>query len=822
MASKSTIPTIIATYDYFPHTDIFYKHLQFPLLEEFSCTDRCNLGSTSVTGACQCDPDCAQFNDCCVDYLEVCDTNNDTSTLQPDVFSCISLDQNDPGLGSFLLASQCPRDWTDETLRALCERQPPFGRSHNARSALQWPVFDVRGNNYKNVFCAICHGNEFYDLQPWTVSGQDTQTNECVNLESHLSQRTIGSRLRYCQSIVDSCPESFTNDSVIAACKSYSALICPSSTIFKNIHCGYCNGISSFSDMEPCNFIHGADVHAVNPLFRTLWRFKQDEDPRADSSHFQCADDNKEVFDPFLRRCAPLSCSPGLVYDTVTTKCNKSPFLSNAIHGMSCARQESWIVYTNEDGVPEVADDCLERYLDLRVGGNKSRNWQRRVINKVTSTKVILAAGDVICNLGNRLDAAIVESDGLFETCLKDVIEYIHVCKKHPELSYECNDMWYHGKADEFDLVDFDDRAEVFLYRDELINPVYVLDYISYEYDLIRQIYVKIEDVLVCGNKVQRLSCPLITLVHWEYEILENHSLIVSSNPTNVTLEEGEYILFADGRAKICAFSVESNSSTQFFKYFGYLDTVNVIGSCMSMGALLMLFGIHCSFRRLRGFHGRSLMYHCLFMILAQLMPLLSTNLLFSGRWCVVMASWTHFLWLSAFSWMTMISMNMAYSFWLTPWQKPEDREDTTVYRCVLPLVGWSVPLVIVTMCATCHITGMFDFEYNTVSPCWISGATANLIALGVPIGVSVAINTFCLLACVTTICKSRRRSRNVHGQMRGIPLQDMIVSVKVSDNIETSLTYALCKKHLAVKMIVWSLIIVKGFSIRSSLKGII
>ena len=236
----------------------------------------------------------------------------------------------------------------------------------------------------------------------------------------------------------------------------------------------------------------------------------------------------------------------------------------------------------------------------------------------------------------------------------------------------------------------------------------------------------------------------------------------------NHTLGTDEYILLHDGRVQLCAHHFEYTNVTMF-EYFGFLDTVNNIGCSLSLVGLAGIFGIHCAFPQLRQFPGRALMSHCLAMFWAQLIPLLGVKIQLSGKLCAFLALSSHFFWLCAFNWMIIMAVNMSYALVWQPYQRSEDREDTLLYRYLFPSIGWGLPSVIIILCTALHISGTFGFEYGNGSPCWISGYEANLIAFGVPVGLSLATNILCYIACVITVCRVRRNR-----------VRDVIISMKV------------------------------------------
>lgn len=94
---------------------------------------------------CGCDQICTQFNDCCVD--SPFSRKEEDGSLKSRTMSC-----RETELGSFYMKNKCPSDWTDDTMRDLCEKEAPV-----SDPLRQLPVTDTSsGITYKNSFCAQC------------------------------------------------------------------------------------------------------------------------------------------------------------------------------------------------------------------------------------------------------------------------------------------------------------------------------------------------------------------------------------------------------------------------------------------------------------------------------------------------------------------------------------------------------------------------------------------------------------------------------------------------------------------------------------------
>ena len=778
------------------HVDVDYKGVKFRYHEELSCKGRCGFDISAVN--CRCDPDCDLFRDCCFDYHEFCYSNSTSlsNPLTPILYGCHQLDMASSNLGSFLLVDKCPRQWTNEVIRALCESFPSYDSPHYSpfmNTIAKWRVFDENGDNFKNVFCAICNDKNVFRTQPWNYNvsfENDTfvpdkqyaycSRSERVALDFHAGH--IGKRLRHCiPSIVESCPESFPNVSISTACESYSAVSCPSSGGFvKNAHCALCNGLSVPFSPRPCSpYLSLKEGDFIEPVFYRLWNFQGifsqfQHDPHSCSS--------QEIFDPLNGKCRSLSCPPGFVFDSETLTCQKPPSVPNAIHGICCAQQQTLIGYGEDfESIerPTSGNDCISDYINT-VADSRDTNWINHIITTRSSTDMLLT-NSLICNIGNKFDQAILKSDYLLDNCKIHALDYLHICNKGQSLGY-CNGTWYEGTAEEFHLVNLTPLAEVVSFNHTFLIPQIVLDYVTYEYDSNSKTFVKKEIVLVCGEVIAYLNCPdMVTLTPDEYEMSSDNHSWINVFSSNSKLAAGEFLRLSDGRIQICSHFFE-NQTSKFFKYLGILDKVNVVGNSVSLLALVILIIGHCYFRKYEHFQGRSMMSLIIMLFWAYLLPLLSQKLQIVGKPCYVFAISSHFSWLAVFSWFTIISVGMTYTFVFRPTEPRDIRDARVSFRYVIPCIGWCVPILIVVICSVADFTGFGGFRYGSGSPCWISGPISNLIAFGGPVGASLLCNIACFLATAVSVWrgKAQHSKMTLKQQTKLTCLRDVMINVKV------------------------------------------
>ena len=201
----------------------------------------------------------------------------------------------------------------------------------------------------------------------------------------------------------------------------------------------------------------------------------------------------------------------------------------------------------------------------------------------------------------------------------------------------------------------------------------------------------------------------------------------------------------------------------------------------MSLCGLIVTFILYCCYKDLRNFHGRCIMILSVFLFIAQLLPTLSAYISFPPGICVLSALISHYSWLGAFSWMTVIALNLLHIF-RGSLQRVEEWEVSHFCRYVAPAFGFGAPFIIVVISLFLHFTHA-EFAYGAESPCWISDSVCNFWAFGVPVGIFLAVNTGLFTVIVVLVFKSQRRSRELRRQQETIrtSVRDLLLCFKVS-----------------------------------------
>ncbi len=778
----------------FSFSVITYKNARIIYTPDTSFQGRC--GYHPGLFACRCDPQCEHFQDCCFDYADVCSSPsknvNETGIFDSALYTCTAIDRDYPQFGSVILVNKCPNNNIDGQIKQSCENLPSIYSDPGERFVVEWPVSNQHGENFRNLFCALCNGQNFFDVVPWNTTFPPFTPASIGQEESHCNQPShrVGKRLRYCfPSLISSCPLSpDINASYHEYCKSFSNPVCFGEggrpIMYNNYYCALCNGYN-INTLGLCEYgpLHSEHSHVV---FKGIWSFKE-HSPEMSEFVNLCVDDKGTVYDPYTNQCRPLSCPPGYMLNN-KSECINAPAQSHHIDGLCCHGQMAsiFLLYDGPyDRYPLKYDNDVLTFLQQirsSVHGADVK-WKKSQYLSAFYTKFLLQS-DSVCNVAvavedivHNMSKEVVNTHGLGLRC----IDYMFMCSNFPS-DYNCVDNWFRGKANEFIPDTFSHITEVFFHKGQYIIPKLTIHSVSYKtYNYMKREFVKEETVQVCGDSFYPLHCQLVTLEIDEYSVSYtiNGSRLIHYG--NISYEQGDYIMFPKGQVQICA----ENFALRKITFFAYADTmaiVNTIGITMSLLGLIVTFGLRCCSSGRINFHDRCILILCIFLFIAQLLPILSVYCSFPKGVCIISALVSHYCWLGSFSCMSVVAYDLFHIFCCGAFQNIRDWESGRFCRYVAPAVDFGLPFIIVAISLCLHVLHP-TFEYGATVPCWISDFGCNLWAFGFPVGVLLGFNAVLFTVTLISACRSQRRSRQLRNEETDAwaVIRDLILCFKVS-----------------------------------------
>ena len=588
--------------------EVEHNGLHFPVTPAHSCLGRCGYETAPV--GCRCDPECNLFNNCCVDYNDTCSSDQiELGTLNPTMFTCVIMkDTPYVELMSVLLVSTCPQDWNESNLRMRCENSSNNVASFDIMEG--WPVFEQYGNNFQNIYCAICNGYDFRSIRPWNVSFQPLynrkhatntpMSNECKR-EKGLGE--VGRRLRFCYpSLISQCPPSHVNSYLSTACVAYSANVCPSLGYtrekFKNFHCAVCNGYDTLDDLPPCSPAEGLYGHPT--YLQHIWTFVGNNREREEKENKGFCLKENHMFDPYSRMCRSVSCQSYSSSRNGSKCIIQHKVIANGTDGLCCENEETWILIKISDPKrSDLHDEAMKCFLNLLDSDYNVRSWNKYQYLGAYSGYVMLKSNDTLCSIAKTFDYLFRGTSTAFKSCGVDNVDFNYMCARIPR-SDGCDGIWFTGNANDFARIDGPESLEVFVYGGQYIIPQLVLHMMSYTLSEGETSVIKEETVFMCGKKIRLPQCPAVTLYAGKYNVTHHRYNKTTVSVADAILEESDFTILPDSQLLMCMHTTNNMPSANIFSYSGLLDTVNMIGTSVTLISLCCILGIFGAFSKLR------------------------------------------------------------------------------------------------------------------------------------------------------------------------------------------------------------------------------
>ena len=512
--------------------------------------------------------------------------------------------------GYYVIAT-CPDDSPvrDDTMWFLCEQVD----NKDLFSTIL--VSGVKNNlPYRNVYCALCRGEDLADLESWSVNVEcenEFVSRQALGLLSNSTSRDTldyiqlglgcmvlakspdptASIIRACYlGVVESCPEGHP---LSEACQSYTAFVqtkLPDFTLTenKNPHCAACNnrvknktdcyqdypsiftvdvidappGQASPTDYIPpisiiLDFRSGGNVKVVRQQEVVV------------QEHVTCS--SNEVYDPFLSSCRKLSCIEGYVLEG--DRC--IPKIKFAQHGLNMVIYMHVTVCTlepSENGTEEVIRGCLAELMrvDERQFKHSTLAPTMLTVNCSPNEHQVLHPFMVQSNLETFQEFLLsLQRTAEITICPNDVmmqIVAVEMIYHNVNLSLsKCNGRWMnetHFYKNDTGLVYVNESKSWYATNHTIQREILIRIKISGEFQWFH-------DLQLCQNP--DLTCLLETFNSSLFHPNDNNETLVYT-PTGDVFSRDQYIETWSGQIQVCSFNEKNGTRnmTEVITFFQY------------------------------------------------------------------------------------------------------------------------------------------------------------------------------------------------------------------------------------------------------------
>lgn len=809
---------------------------------DYECDNFCGSYS-KASSSCSCHPACELFRDCCyntLDYTGRCTNSNDTDHFIDDVlpkfrnfFQCTTDVISDE---KYWMISKCPESWTglNECDVTGNDTDVFVGRLDEGLSSI--PVLSRNGLTYRNIYCALCHGEDISGLSPWTFNAEGCEDNDLFAADNLTTKELIVLLREQCKTVailprrnhpyhslsvipcreisgdfIDTCDEIVTNGNVQNHCSTIAAPLYISGSIFRNTFCAECYYLLhrniQLEFVTSCVAFHNNTVIvngkplpiAAPPTLVSIsitFNFGSQngglsvkrDDKSIKTTSVSCA--VGQVFDPIDSKCKLLSCSEG--YTLRNSVCEQLPDITTN-YSEKCSQfaikiTTSSINYVNSSCMEIM--ECIFNFLPTEVVSSlqaimEHNNFSCSVNDEEVLLESMTFSLEIIDSLFQRTENRYSTSADTSKSLEK--IEIVAYCTSLSEDNLEqCNSEWLNETE--------------WNRPDNVSDGIFILNNSSVAIDLsqvrLRHLFqfssehgnISSEEILVqyCTFNFSEMSkCPMVTLDSSLFWPLENDSsTLVYAPNTSIQFTSDMYTKLQNGKIQVCNFLISTGLVPFAFlpRYSDLQAIVSTAGIVLSLLALLVTLISYCMFPALRTrLENIAIMILCGCLIVAQLLLLFAGFATVHPILCSVVSGLGHFFWLSVFSSSNILGLLLIRTFGLRKEKTLRGKPPSKCSISIVMLICFVCPALISgTLLVLYYLDedDLYGIIYGSTSGCWIGGPMINLYAFGIPVAVSLLINIIFFIHITISIFIQMKKSQRLRRKQSRV--RELLIYVKV------------------------------------------
>ena len=690
-----------------------------------SCMGKCRTerepGTVDEDIKCFCDEHCTVFRDCCADYEQACfatENQNQSRFLNAELWQCNNHIDVVRSANGVWMISACPANWTRDDIAVNCTRGMQHMMSGNCHDFA--PVTDMRGNTYRNRFCALCHGVQSNTSEWYKVQNMKSASEGAIPINCSLGQwkPRSGVPRRYCLQVTrnESCSNKSSRFEEYNGCLSrLPGIVKDSKTnskLYFNRFCALCAGVA-------------LDNIACAPT-KTLVISPPTWSVLVPVGVYFNPEEVKKI----------KVCQAGHVLDPVSDTCRKAlktskpsiPFVNRYTttiqfrSRLGCADTNHSNIIIRE-ALELALEHCSLEVYNIEVRYVDCLIYSAHVTVAFPETYVTQTIPSINCNLTIRNSPFLVIK-GKWEPMLCAKIDIF--------------------KPSEYALIVDADSA---VYVNETGEMIHKIDYWLNQTETNNTSGGLVGDIHVCRKALGfKCSGEFIHLEENEYAMLPNGSLY--RNGSN-TIHDFTTI---HGKIAICISPPSLSGRTDVA-----LIVFSYVGIGLSIVCLLLVLITYSLFKELRTLPGVNLMNLCLSLLLAHSM-FMAAGATRIRLLCRSIAVLLHYFHLSSFVWMSLIAFDTYRTFSRTCYSRHRTGKLTARFL----VLGWVPALVFVVVCFSLDHSGLVAIGYGGRNHCWINNAKSNMFVFVIPVAFSILLNALLFFLTVNSIRKIKKQTQKV------------------------------------------------------------
>ena len=270
---------------------------------------------------------------------------------------------------------------------------------------------------------------------------------------------------------------------------------------------------------------------------------------------------------------------------------------------------------------------------------------------------------------------------------------------------------------------------------------------------------------IICldNNDTSYLNCnsTFVKLNRDDYEDLLNGSILFQNRVLDVMFNDSE-----DSLPLVCYDLIRPTTRLLFVEDLPGVQELTYIGCSLSVLGTVAIIFTYSIFKELHTLPGLVLINVCIPLFFTSLIFLIGGPVLqtfFLKELCSTVAIVLHYFYLSQFSWMTILSLEITTKFYQANrmmQQYSKKRKKTLLAYLV---IGWTLPLSVLFVSLVLNFQTRYvqygvDSQEETSGPCWINHATSLIGFFVVPLTLCLSFNFILFLVTTTLVCKAYKQ----------------------------------------------------------------
>ena len=173
------------------------------------------------------------------------------------------------------------------------------------------------------------------------------------------------------------------------------------------------------------------------------------------------------------------------------------------------------------------------------------------------------------------------------------------------------------------------------------------------------------------------------------------------------------------------------------------------------------------------------------------------------AKLCQAVAIGLHFFILAQFTWMTVMCIEMAYTFYLASQLRPVQANDSQKRFCVYSVVSWSLPILFVSgvIAANYASSELIQYGWNEETEnqhCWINNFNSAMVVFIAPISALTLLQLVLFVIVGILIYSSRAKKSTIASQSgKSVPYFRILVGLFFASNIMWVFEFMATWNHL-------------------------